>query len=225
MADYSIKRFSAYSDAELLESLHRYASNSRVAHVSSRAFSEATGIAEATVTNHFGSWREFCSKAGLAPRYQRTVSHQSLFENLEHVWQYLGRQPRAKEMKQPLSSISISRYQKEFNEPWHRVCLRFLSWESGAPTSEIEREAVAPPSSAQVSRASRRGVTLSLRYAVLKRDGFRCVKCGASPATNRAVQLHVDHVIAWANGGQTALSNLQSLCSNCNLGKSNRHDG
>lgn len=225
MADYSIKRFSAYSDAELLGSLRKFAASRNAAHVSSRAFSEATGIAEATVINHFGSWSEFCAQAGLAPRYQRTVSHQILFENLERVWQQLGRQPRAKEMKQPLSSISISRYQKEFNEPWYRVCLQFLSWKSGAPVSEIECEAVAAPSSPQTLRGSRREVTLSLRYTVLKRDRFRCVKCGVSPATNPTAQLHVDHVIAWANRGETILQNLQSLCSDCNLGKSNRHDG
>lgn len=225
MADYSIKRFSAYSNAELRGALRKFAASKNAAHVSSRAFSEATGIAEATVINHFGSWREFCAQAGLAPRYQRTVSHQILFENLERVWQQLGRQPRAKEMKQPLSYISISRYQKAFNEPWYRLCLQFLSWKSGAPVSEIEREAAAAPSSTQKPRGSRREVTLSLRYAILKRDRFRCVKCGASPATNPATQLHVDHVIAWANRGETILQNLQSLCSDCNLGKSNRHDG
>jgi 5-methylcytosine-specific restriction endonuclease McrA len=32
--------------------------------------------------------------------------------------------------------------------------------------------------------------------------------------------LHVDHKTAWANGGETVLENLQTLCSKCNIGKS-----
>ncbi len=227
MTDYSIKRYGEYSDAEIVERLKAFAQNAGVAFVSSRSFSEATGIAEATVTNHFGSWKAFCESAGLAPRYQRSVSNQSLFENLDHVWQKLNRQPRAKEMKQPLSPISISRYQKEFQKPWHNICLEFLSWKSGASVAEIEREAQVQsvPSIKQPTHKTRREISLSLRYEVLKRDNFRCVKCGHSPATEARVQLHIDHVVPWANGGETVFTNLQCLCSECNLGKSNRHIG
>ncbi|MCW5775769.1 MAG: HNH endonuclease [Phycisphaeraceae bacterium] len=31
--------------------------------------------------------------------------------------------------------------------------------------------------------------------------------------------LHVDHILAWSNGGETVLANLQTLCDRCNLGK------
>jgi len=30
----------------------------------------------------------------------------------------------------------------------------------------------------------------------------------------------VDHKKAWANGGETVLENLETLCSKCNIGKS-----
>jgi 5-methylcytosine-specific restriction endonuclease McrA len=225
MPDYSIKRYSSYSDAELLESAQRVAAQANSPYLSSRAFTEVTGIAEATIASHFGSWAKFCTEAGLAPRYERAVSRERFFENLEHIWNQLGRQPRAKEMKQPLSPISVSRYQKEFAAPWYSICLQFLSWKSGASISEIEQEALSTSPAVGPRRSTRREVTLSLRYAVLKRGAFRCAKCGASPATNPAVQLHVDHVVSWANGGETVLENLQCLCSECNLGKSNRHDG
>jgi hypothetical protein len=33
-------------------------------------------------------------------------------------------------------------------------------------------------------------------------------------------RLHVHHVIPWARGGRTELSNLRTACSVCNLGKS-----
>jgi hypothetical protein len=227
MTDYSIKRYSEYSDAELIERLTAFAQNVGVTYVSSRSFSDVTGIAEATITNHFGSWKAFCERAGLAPRYQRSVSNQDLFENLDRVWQELNRQPRAKEMKQPLSPISVSRYQKEFQKPWYNICLEFLSWRSGTSIAEIEQEAQVQSVSLgeQPTRTTRREISLSLRYEVLKRDSFRCVKCGRSPATEAGVQLHIDHVVPWANGGETIFANLQCLCSECNLGKSNRHNG
>ena len=227
MIDYSAKRYSEYSGDELIALLREYAKTARLSYVSSRAFSQATGISETTVTNHFGTWKAFCFKAGLAPRYDRTSDRTDLFENLDRVWQILDRQPRAKEMKQPLSPISISRYQREFQKPWYDICLEFLSWRSGASVAEIKREEkamIAVPNN-RLPRATRREISFSLRYEVLKRDGFRCVRCGRSPATNIGVQLHVDHIKPWGNRGETVLENLQTLCSECNLGKSNRHDG
>jgi hypothetical protein len=74
-------------------------------------------------------------------------------------------------------------------------------------------------------RSARREIPLSLRYKVLKRDDFRCVKCGRSPALEPGLQLHVDHIVPWSHGGETAIGNLQCLCADCNLGKSNRHSG
>ena len=57
-------------------------------------------------------------------------------------------------------------------------------------------------------------------YQVLKRDNFKCCACGASPAKDPAVELHIDHIIPWSRGGETTPENLQTLCSRCNLGKS-----
>lgn len=60
-----------------------------------------------------------------------------------------------------------------------------------------------------------------LRFKVLLRDNFKCRICGASPATDPTVVLHVDHVFPWSEGGETTIDNLQTLCSKCNYGKSN----
>ena len=59
-----------------------------------------------------------------------------------------------------------------------------------------------------------------LRYKVLKRDNFKCCACGASPAKDPSVELHIDHIVPWSKGGETTFDNLQTLCSRCNLGKS-----
>ncbi len=55
-----------------------------------------------------------------------------------------------------------------------------------------------------------------LRFAVLHRDGFTCRYCGARPP--HAV-LHVDHLVAQANGGTDDPENLVTSCRSCNLGK------
>ena len=44
---------------------------------------------------------------------------------------------------------------------------------------------------------------------------------GVSPAKDKNVELHVDHIKPWSKGGETILENLQTLCQKCNLGKSN----
>jgi len=60
-------------------------------------------------------------------------------------------------------------------------------------------------------------LTPSLRYDVLLRDDFRCRVCGFS--VESGAHLHVDHIKPVSRGGVTELSNLQALCSVCNMGK------
>jgi len=65
----------------------------------------------------------------------------------------------------------------------------------------------------------KRRVPPGLRYQILKRDGFKCVLCGRSPATVFGLELHVDHIIPHSQGGTNAPANLRTTCSECNLGK------
>lgn len=225
MTDYTITRYNQYTDQELIEAIRQYAAEKKIKNVASSQFCKWFGISETTIQRHFDRWVNFCKAAGLAPRYSRSVNRQELLDNLEEVWTELGRQPRAKEMKQPLSPISISRYQKIFQKNWYEICLEFLSWKSGASIEEIERESRHVPiveSDTQFNHKTSRNINLSFRYDILKRDNFRCVKCGASPALNPGTQLHIDHKLPWSKGGETQEENLQTLCSECNLGKSDK---
>jgi hypothetical protein len=67
---------------------------------------------------------------------------------------------------------------------------------------------------------SRRSVAPRLRREVFFRDKHTCQDCGGSRATNPSIALHVDHIIPVAMGGSNNLDNLQTLCSDCNIGKS-----
>jgi 5-methylcytosine-specific restriction endonuclease McrA len=59
----------------------------------------------------------------------------------------------------------------------------------------------------------------SLRYEVLTRDKSTCQKCGRKAPE---VELQVDHIVSWSCGGPTVIDNLQTLCMDCNQGKSNK---
>lgn len=73
----------------------------------------------------------------------------------------------------------------------------------------------------QNTHKTKREISLQLRYKVLQRDNFKCCTCGASPAKDPSVELHIDHIVPWSKGGETTFENLQTLCSKCNIGKSN----
>lgn len=64
-------------------------------------------------------------------------------------------------------------------------------------------------------------VTRAMRYDVLRRDNFHCVRCGRG--REDGVKLHVDHIVPVSRGGKTVMSNLQTLCEDCNCGKGNRY--
>lgn len=65
-------------------------------------------------------------------------------------------------------------------------------------------------------------VSKRTRFEILKRHGFRCFYCGASPLQNAlTVKLHADHVEPRSKGGEDDPANLVAACGDCNLGKSN----
>jgi ATP adenylyltransferase len=61
----------------------------------------------------------------------------------------------------------------------------------------------------------------SLYYRVIKEGKGRCAACGA---TKDERPLHVDHINPRSKGGKTEYSNLQVLCSKCNLTKGNKDE-
>lgn len=60
----------------------------------------------------------------------------------------------------------------------------------------------------------RTSVPQPVRKSVYERDGYACVKCGAT------TRLSVDHIIAVTSGGDNSPENLRTLCLPCNVKKS-----
>lgn len=58
-------------------------------------------------------------------------------------------------------------------------------------------------------------------WSVLARDNWTCCSCGRT-AKEEGVTLEVDHILPRSKGGTDEMSNLQTLCKKCNVGKSNK---
>ena len=68
-----------------------------------------------------------------------------------------------------------------------------------------------------LARGVRKAISEKIRYQVFSRDAFRCKACGHG--ADDGVNLTVDHVIPVDWGGTNDMSNLLTLCDECNRGK------
>lgn len=217
----------AWTREEIIGALKSLAVERGDNFVPKRLLTERYGISDRPIRRMFGSYRHAVEAANLAQtpggvRY----SDDERFENMIAVWTALGRQPRYSEMTRPPSVIGpkayVSRWGswraalKAFVEQVNRDSPTEVRSTSGEPDAQLATELVE-------AKQTPRGPSLGLRFHVLKRDRFRCVLCGRSPATH-TITLHVDHVIPWSKDGATTADNLRSLCDECNLGRGNRHD-
>jgi hypothetical protein len=205
------------SDAELLADLKRVANVLGTSTVSQPKYREYGQYDYTTVARRFGSWNKALLKAGFALANEVNISDVRLFENILTLWQHYGRQPRRSELAKLPSTVSQSPYKRRFVS-WTAALEAFVQY---ANAGGAEVPAISELDKLQ-SRTGR-DPSLRLRWKVLLRDRFTCCACGASPALTSGVELHVDHIVPWSKGGETTLQNLQTLCSECNLGKSDVH--
>jgi 5-methylcytosine-specific restriction endonuclease McrA len=178
-----------------------------------------------TLQKRFGSWFAALDKAGLQRTRILGVTDEEYFTNLEKVWRMLGRQPKYGEMRKPYSEYCVGAYEYRFGS-WRKAlqaCVDFMNSADSEeePTQEPSRttEPIASPQALVLPKTSRY-ISLRTRFLVMRRDNFTCRLCGASPAKDITVELQVDHIYPEIRGGKEVPDNLQTLCSKCNLGKS-----
>ena len=207
------------NDDELLTDLRRVAELLAGIRVSRPQYIRHGRYGATTIHTRFGSWNKAIIAAGLSVSHEIDISDERLFENLLILWEYRGRQPRRTELSSPPSTISQGPYNRRFGG-WTAALHAFVKYANAWDRdSSVRWETTIPILNS--TRRTGRAPSLRLRWKVLQHDHFTCCGCGRSPATGVCVELHVDHIIAWSNGGETTVENLQTLCSGCNLGKSN----
>jgi hypothetical protein len=217
-------RHFAVPATEALADLQRVAATLKVNELSLALYRTHGKFSEKPFVQHFGSWLNALAAAGLqvSQKYNARIADEALLENIEVVWQRLGRQPTVNDMYAPQSRYSAHVYKRRFGG-WRKALEAFVT----ASSAELPVESLSQATVPSQVRAARtepatgrsRGVGWRLRYLVLSRDRFACKACGRSPATHPGLVLHVDHVVPWVKGGPTVEANLQSLCEQCNGGK------
>ena len=208
------------SNAELLADLRRVAQLLGANTVPARQYTEHGHYSHTTISKRFNnSWNEALLAAGLRLSNEVDISDVRLFENLLTLWKHYGRQPRRKELARPPSMISQTPYNRFGG--WTAALKAFVDY---ANSTEQEPPAAGPHGASASRHTTSRYPSLRLQWKVLKRDHYKCRACGRSPATTAGLELQVDHIIPWSKDGETVLENLQTLCSDHNLGKSNEHD-
>ena len=207
------------SDEELIEDLMRVAKLLQKDSVTIDDYNQYGQFHATTLTRRFKSWFSCLDKAGLQmSRSMINISDEDLFEELENVWTKLGKQPSYSQMRD-ISKFSVGTYEKRFNG-WRNALNAFINYiNEDADTEELDNMKSDNQDNSICHKTSRT-INLRTRFIVFQRDNFKCCACGDSPAKDPAVELHVDHIIPWAKGGETIIYNLQTLCSKCNLGKS-----
>lgn len=199
-----------------------------------RDFDKVANINHVTVIRTFGSWnkaidflKEHLKKGNkeLLPRGGKYFSEKDLFDEMERVWLLIGHRPSKTEWFASNPKYSYATYRRYFNG-WTNACLKLIEHKMGNEVStDSDKNGFLPEQSKQkieIKTEDTRTIPLGVRLKVLDRDKFRCIFCGRSPAIDIGVQLHIDHIIPFSNGGKSTLENLQTLCLECNLGKSNK---
>ena len=210
---------------EILEDLRRVAMQFQLKSLTKAQYDEGGNFGATTVLRKLGTWNKALEASGLEIANRQGIPNDELFENIANIWTKLGRQPFGREVKDKGggSLFSLATYEKRFGS-WNKALMAFSDyiqfgkegWEShgaleaGRQTSQIAR------------RRTPTEINWRLRAKVLIKHSCICQMCGDSPAKNPETVLHVDHMLAWANGGETVEENLQTLCAICNIGKSDQ---
>lgn len=231
---------SSVSDSQLLEDLRKVALLLDKSSITCGEYEQYGEYSRDSFYRHFGKWNNALESASLEPFEKvagKRVPTEELFAEIELLWTQFGRQPTVTDVKNGYSKYSLNTFTRRFGG-WCNALRAFVEY-VGEEDSETNRRRIEEDYSQPMALKTKESKTetkqqiikdkhttqrepnLRLRFKVLQRDNFKCCSCGASPAKDPTVVLHVDHIIPWSLGGETEINNLQTYCSKCNLGKSN----
>lgn len=220
----------AMSDDAVLEALRQVASALNRRTLTLRDIKTHSAIGQRTLAKRWGSTHAAIEAAGLQTcLLGNRYSDEECFKNMASVWTHYGRPPQHREMSNAPSVVGPKAYVARFGT-WRKALSAFVEQldageaEDTVPRTELKpTKVVGSTGAAELSQVrDKRAIPWGLRFKVMHRDRFRCTLCGDSPSINLQCKLHVDHVVPWSKGGPADLSNLRSLCEQCNIGRGNR---
>lgn len=215
------------ADDQIIEEMHRIRIENKKETLTVSDIKNSDRISVESIRSRFGSWENALLKAGIQKSTGRRSTEEECFENLLSVWTYYGRPPQYKEMSKPPSKISGKSYLTRFGG-WNKALYAFVEKVNSPDDNELPMQNTSQKLQGEIGKIQKkeedeRSIRLSLRFKILSRDRFKCVLCGRSPSTDMECKLHVDHIIPFSKGGKTTEDNLRTLCSECNIGRGNRH--
>ena len=205
------------NEAEILESLRRYASERVGQRLTVKDYDRWPGRAcrGATVISRFGTWRGALRRAGIEGGRAKQYAPAELVEILERVWRQIGRRP-GKTMLARVARVSYQPFERHWGKlEW--ACRAVEAFHAG----KITREQLLRGNTHR-ARARREGMAPGVRFAIMERDGWRCVLCGRGAKSEPPVELEVDHIVPVSRGGGDEEGNLRVLCVECNRGSGAR---
>lgn len=222
---------SVFTDDDVILDLKRVANIYQSRSLTAKEYDKYGRYFSSTLIKRYGSWNSILKLAGMELNLNRNFTNEEMLAEIERVWIFLGRQPTTTDIKNGVSKFSLQSYARRFGG-WRGALQTFIDYvntEDISPSNmlliqkqtckEVNKETSTKKENNTSHRTSR-DINLRFRFRVMQRDNFKCCICGASPAKDPSVELHVDHIVPWSKGGETTIDNLQTLCSKCNLGKS-----
>ena len=214
-------RFKVLSRDDVIQALRDFTADNPGVSATRDHIAEKLGVDANNLTRRFGKWEKLLFEVGISPvPLGRRYSDEECLENILTLWTHYGRQPHFGELKLHPSTVGAKAYIRRWGG-WRAALSAFVKQVNEPSTLLAESSPRESCSGIQKyilpDTFAPRSIPLAMRYKILSRDNFRCVTCGASPAKDVSVELHVDHIHPWSRGGQNVEGNLRTLCSKCNL--------
>lgn len=216
------------TNEELLLDIIRVKNELGINTITQKVYDEYGIVHSSTICGRFGTWNNALILAKVELSHEEIIRDIDLLNDIEDVWITLGKQPTTTDIKNGKSRYSLNTFIRHFGT-WRKALEAFVDYinndnrdENETSVAEHGNETIVPViyNKPNDTNKTKRDINLRLRFKVMQRDNFKCCMCGASPATDSSVVLHIDHIKPWSKGGETVIDNLQTLCSKCNLGKS-----
>jgi len=164
--------------------------------------------------NRITTWARVLDDLGYSVAKPAKVTDQELVDHFLEVAKYYKKAPTKELFGKYHAEVKNGPNWSLLNQRWGATKFRSLVWEYLQGTKTIH-------DIEQAKTKKRKPISPRLRAEVLKRDGYKCVHCGAT-AKSSGKTLHLNHKLPVSRGGKNTKENLETTCQDCNLGMSDK---